>query len=244
MEKIHELLGYDRIKIYQNDEMFSFSLDSMLLADFIDCKGAKRIIDLGCGNAPIPLFLTLKTKAKITGIEIQKDVYDLAVKSVDVNNFNDQIEIINADLKGIYKVAGANMFDVVSSNPPYFKYQESSYINKNDYLTIARHEVLASLDDIVNEAKKLLVDGGRFYMVHRVNRLADVINSLSEHNFGIKKLKMIYPKETDSEALSFLVEARKNKASDIKVLKPHIVLDCNGEYTDEVRKIFNFKKGE
>lgn len=244
MEKIHELLGYDRIKIYQNDEMFSFSLDSMLLADFIDCKGAKRIIDLGCGNAPIPLFLTLKTKAKITGIEIQKDVYDLAVKSVDVNNFNDQIEIINADLKGIYKVAGANMFDVVSSNPPYFKYQESSYINKNDYLTIARHEVLASLDDIVNEAKKLLVDGGRFYMVHRVNRLADVINSLSEHNFGIKKLKMIYPKETDSEALSFLVEARKNKASDIKVLKPHVVLDCNGEYTDEVRKIFNFKKGE
>lgn len=242
MEKIHELLGYERIKIFQNDEMFSFSLDSMLLADFIDCKGCKNIIDLGCGNGPIPLFLTLKTDSLIKGIEIQKDVYELAVKSVKINNFENQIEIINDDLKGIYKKVGANKFDVVSSNPPYFKYQESSFINKNDYLTIARHEVMATLDDIVSEAKKLLVDGGRFYMVHRVNRLADVITSLEKNRFGIKKIKMIYPKETDEDALSFLIEARKNKPSDIKVLKPVIVLDKDGNYTREVREIFNFKK--
>ena len=90
MEKIHELLGYENIKIFQNDEMFSFSLDSMLLADFIDCKGCKNIIDLGCGNGPIPLFLTLKTDCAIKGIEIQKDVYDLAVKSVKINDFENQ----------------------------------------------------------------------------------------------------------------------------------------------------------
>lgn len=244
MIKEHELLGYEKIKIFQDDEMFSFSLDSMLLADFIDCKGAKRIIDLGCGNAPIPLFLTLKTEAKIVGVEIQKEVYDLAIKSVEYNGFNDQIEIINSDLKGIYKITGANSFDIVSSNPPYFKYDKASIINKNDYLTIARHEVLASLDDIVSEAKKLLIDGGKFYMVHRCNRLADVINALTAHKFGIKKIRMIYPKETDNEALSFVIEARKNKASDIKILKPIIVLDKDGNYTEEIRKIFNFKKGE
>lgn len=245
MVKIHELLGYEKIKIFQDDEMFSFSLDSMLLADFIDCKGAKKIIDLGTGNAPIPLFLTLKTDALIKGVEIQEKVYDLAVKSVSINNFNNQIEIINSDLKGIYKNVGANSFDIVSSNPPYFKYQESSIINKNDYLTIARHEVLATLEDIVLEAKRLLVDGGKFYMVHRVNRMADVINTLCNHNFGIKKIKMIYPKESDEEALSFLIEAKKNKPSDIKVLKPIVVLDENGNYTNKVREIFNFKnKGE
>lgn len=244
MIKEHELLGYEKIKIFQDDDMFSFSLDSMLLADFIDCKGAKRIIDLGCGNAPIPLFLTLKTEAKVVGVEIQKQVYDLAVKSVEYNGFNEQIEIVNSDLKGIYKITGANSFDIVSSNPPYFKYDKSSIINKNDYLTIARHEVLASLDDIVNEAKKLLIDGGKFYMVHRCNRLSDVINTLTTHKFGIKKIRMIYPKETDSEALSFVIEARKNKASDIKVIKPIVVLDKDGNYTEEVRKIFNFKKGE
>ena len=124
-------------------------------SDLIDENS--KVLDLGTGNAPIPLYLTLKTNALITGVEIQKDVYDLAVKSVKVNNFDKQINIINDDLKGIYKKVGANCFDIVSTNPPYFKYKESSLVNKNDYLTIARHEVMATLDDIVTEASKLLV---------------------------------------------------------------------------------------
>ena len=100
MEKIHELLGYENIKIYQNDDMFSFSLDSTLLADFIQTKNVKRIVDLCTGNAPIPLFLTLKTDAKIYGVELQEEVYKLAVKSVEINNFGEQITILNRDLKG------------------------------------------------------------------------------------------------------------------------------------------------
>ena len=169
MKQIHELLGYKNIKIIQDDEMFSFSVDSMLLADFIKTTTkTKHIIDLCCGNAPIPLFLTLKTNAKITGIEIQKDVYELAQESIKLNNFEDQIEIINDDLINIYQKIGANKYDIVSCNPPYFKYIETSNINKNDYLTIARHEVKATLEDIVIESKKLLVDGGYLYMVHRV----------------------------------------------------------------------------
>ena len=123
-EQIHELLGYENIKIIQNDDMFSFSLDSMLLANFIDTIGAKRIIDLGTGNGPIPLFLTLKTKASIIGVEIQEEVANLAKRSVELNHFENQIEILNDDLKDIYKKVGANSFDIVSSNPPYFPYKE------------------------------------------------------------------------------------------------------------------------
>ena len=185
MEKIHELLGYENIKIYQNDDMFSFSLDSMLLAHFIDCKNAKKIIDLGTGNAPIPLFLTLKTDAKIDGIEIQKAVYDLAVKSVEINKFKEQITLYNCDLKEVYQKLGANTYDIVCSNPPYFKYKESSFINKNDYLTIARHEVMVTLDELVLEMNRLLKDGGKCYIVHRVNRLDDVILTLKKYKFGI-----------------------------------------------------------
>ena len=155
MKQVHELLGYKNIKIVQADDMFSFSVDSMLLADFIKVTNkTKEIIDLCTGNAPIPLFLTLKTNAHITGVEIQKDVYDLALESVQMNGFNNQIELINDDLKNIYKKIGANKYDIVSCNPPYFKYIESSNINKNDYLTIARHEVMATLEDIIIEGKK------------------------------------------------------------------------------------------
>lgn len=240
MNKIHELLGYERIKIIQNDEMFSFSLDSMLLANFVNTKGAKNIIDLGTGNAPIPLFLTLKTDAKIIGVEIQEEVAKLAYDSVLLNHFEDQIKIINGNIIDIYKEVGANKFDIVISNPPFFKYTDESIINKNDYLTIARHEVLIKLKDIIKESNKLLVNGGKLYIVHRVSRMTEVIKELEENNFGIKKIQLIYPLK-DKDAYMFLLEAKKNKPTDLVITKPLIVYQDN-EYTDEVKEIFNFKK--
>lgn len=239
MNNIHELLGYEKIKIIQNNDMFSFSLDSMLLANFINVDKANKIIDLGTGNAPIPLFLTLKTKASIIGVEIQESVYELAVESVKLNNFENQITILNDDLKDIYKKVGANVFDIVCCNPPYFKYKEESIINKNDYLTIARHEVKATLNDIINEACKLLIDGGKLYLCHRVSRLTEVLRLLEDYHFGCKKIQLIYPK-TNGEAMMFLIEARKNKKSDLKIVEPIYVYE-NGKYTDQVLKIFNFK---
>lgn len=245
MESIHELLGYKNIKIIQNDDMFCFSLDSMLLAHFVSTSSnTKRIIDLGCGNAPIPLFLTLKTKAKIYGVEVQKEVADLALRSVKLNNFEDQIEIINADLKDIYKRNFANIFDIVISNPPYFKHLPTNNVNKNDYLTIARHEVLVNLDDVVNEAKKLLIDGGSLYLVHRSERLEEIILSLNKYNFQVKRLQFAYSKPSSMDALTVLIEAKKNRNPGLKVLKPIVVYNENGEYTDEVKKIFNFAKQE
>lgn len=239
-EKIHELLGYERIKIIQKDDAFSFSLDSMLLANFIDVTRAHKIIDLGTGNAPIPLFLSLKTKEQIIGVEIQEEIYDLAKRSVELNNLENQITIINDDLKDIYKKLGANTFDIVCSNPPYFKVTDTSIINKNDTLTIARHEVKASVKDVIIEANKLLVDGGKLCIVHRIERMSEIMQLLENNNFGIKKMQLIYPKK-DVNAYMFLVESRKNKKTDLKII-PSLIVHENGRYTEEVLKIFNFKK--
>lgn len=241
MEIIHELLGYKRIKIIQNEEMFRFSIDSILLANFVSVNNkTKRIIDLGCGNGPIPLFLTLKTKSKIYGIEIQDEVAKLAQKSVALNKFESQIEIINNDLKEIYKYKDfVNSFNIVVSNPPYFKYIPTSKLNKNDFLTIARHEVKAKLNDIINESKKLLVDGGSLYLIHRVERLDEILIKLRAENFSVKEMQFIYPK-TGKNALLVMINAKKNRNPGLKILQPIYVYCENGEYTNTVKKIFNF----
>lgn len=241
MKQIHELLGYKNIKIIQDTEMFSFSVDSMLLADFIKTTyKTKNIIDLCCGNAPIPLFLTLKTKALITGIEIQKDVFDLAVESIKMNELEKQITILNDDLKDIHKKIGANKFDIVSCNPPYFKYVETSNVNKNDYLTIARHEIKATLKDIVIESKKLLTDGGYLYMVHRCDRFSEICEVFTKNCFQIKTLRFVYSKQNSKEALFVLIEARKNKNPGTKILPPLYIYDESNHYSKEVMEIFNF----
>ena len=243
MEKVHELLGYHNIKIIQHDDMFSFSGDSMLLAHFVNVTNkTKRIIDLGCGNAPIPLYLTLKTKAKIIGVDIQSEICDMARRSVSLNNLDDQIEIINSDIKDIYKTVGTNCFDIVTSNPPYFKYKKSSNVNKNDYLTIARHEVKIDLDGIVHEAKKLLNEGGCLYMVHRAERFSEIVKCLDKYHFAIKRLKFMYPKKNSSEALLVIFEAKNNAKEGMKVLPPIFMYNEDGTYTDEALEVFNFKK--
>jgi tRNA1Val (adenine37-N6)-methyltransferase len=243
-EVINDLLGYDGLKIIQVPDAFNFSLDSTLLAHFVSIpKKTKQIIDLGCGNAPIPLFLTLRTNASIIGVEIQNEIADLANRSVTMNNLSHQIQIINQDLKHIYKIVGANRFDVVTCNPPFFPYVESSNVNKNDYLTIARHEVKATLNDVVSEAKKLLVDGGVLAIVHRASRLPDCIETFRQHHIEPKRIRFIYPKANSAEALSVLIEGKLNgNPGGVKVLKPLYVLGSKGSYTKEILKIFNFPK--
>ncbi len=242
MDLIHDLLGYNKIKIVQNPEMFSFSLDSMLLADFIKPKAnCTKIIDLGCGNAPIPLFLTLKTKAEIYGVEIQKEVAELAKKSVTLNQLENQIKILEADIKNIHQVVGLHNFDIVVSNPPYFKYLPDSNINKNQFLSIARHEMKIDLEGIILEAQKLLISGGYFYLVHRVERITEVMSLLELYKFGIKRIRFVYPKTNSDNALLFLLEARSGMKTDVKVEKP-LYVHKQDEYTTEVLKIFNFQK--
>ena len=238
MEVTNYLLGYKDKYIVQNTQMFNFSLDSVLLPNFVTLnKNIKNILDIGCGNAPIPLILSTKTKALITGVEIQKEVYNLACKSVKINNLENQINIINADINEIYNQFETESFDVITCNPPFFKVSEKSNLNKSDYKTIARHEVKLNLDDIFKISKKLLKNNGYVAIVHRPERLLDILNSMQKYNIEPKKIQFIYPK-TNMEANILLVEGMKNGKKGLKVLNPIYTHLDNGEYTDQIKKYF------
>lgn len=240
-EVINDLLGYDRLKIIQRPDMFNFSLDSTLLADFTrPLAKTKKILDLGTGNAPIPLFLSLKTNAKIIGVEIQKDVYEIAKRNIALNKLEDQIEIINDDIKGIHKKYENSEFDLITCNPPFFKFKESSHINKHDYKTIARHEVLITLEDIIMESKRLLKTKSSLCMVHRTERLIEIINLFTKHNFKIKRLRFVYPKK-GLESNMVLIDASNNGSEGLTLLEP-LYIHEGDTYTEEVLRIFNYGK--
>lgn len=238
MEVTNYLLGYKDKYIVQNTQMFNFSLDSVLLPNFVTLnKNIKNILDIGCGNAPIPLILSTKTNALITGVEIQKDVYDLAVKSVKINNLENQIKIINADINELYNKFETESFDVITCNPPFFKVSEQSNLNKSDYKTIARHEVKLNLDDIFKISKKLLKNNGYIAIVHRPERLLDILESMKKYNIEPKKIQFIYPK-INMEANILLVEGKKNGNKGLKILPPIYTHLENGEYTEQIKKYF------
>lgn len=238
MKVTNYLLGYKDLKIVQDSDMFSFSLDSVLLPNFVTInKKITNILDIGCGNAPIPLILSTKTNAKITGIEIQKSVYDLAIESIKINNKEDQITIINEDVNEFYKNEETDKYDVITCNPPFFKYIESSNINKNDYKTIARHEVKLNLNQLFTIARKLLKNNGIIAIVHRPERFLDVVMEMKNNNIEPKRVQFIYPKP-NMEANIMLIEGTKNGNPGLKILPPIYSHKENGEYTDTVKKYF------
>lgn len=242
MEVVNDLLGYDGIKIVQDPSMFHFSIDSMMLAYFCTINNkTKRIIDLCSGNAPIPLYLTLRTNNPIIGVEIQEKAFQLAQKSVIINNKEKQITILNDDLKNINQKLGKQAFDLVCCNPPFFKYHANSNVNKNDYLTIARHEVLVTLEDIVKEASLLLNNGGYLAMVHRPDRLLDVLETFRKYKIEPKRLQFVYPRRGE-EANHILIEGIKsNNQGGLKILDPLYIYEGK-EWTEEIKKIYNYKE--
>ena len=192
MEKNNYLLGYENLKLFQDTDMFNFSLDSVLLPNFVTLNTKiKNILDIGCGNLPISLILTTKTSAKITAVEIQKDVYDIAYKNLVMNNKQSQIDLINGDIREVYQNYSTESFDVIVCNPPFFKVNELSHFNKNDYKTIARHEVTLNLNDIFRISKKLLKNNGVVAIVHRPERLVDIIQSMLDNNITPKKIQFV-----------------------------------------------------
>lgn len=243
-EVINDLLGYEGLKIIQRPDMFNFSLDSTILGYYVTVTtGIKKICDLGCGNGYIPLFLSLRTKAKIDGVEIQEEVCSLAERSVELNKLNEQIHIYNLDLKEAYKTLGVATYDCVTCNPPFFPYKDSSLINESIYQTIARHEVMCNLDDCCKAANILLKDGGTFAMVHRVDRMVDIFDSLRQHGFEPKRVLFVYPKTNSTEAQTIFIESKKSKnKGNLKILPPLYVYNDQEEYTKDILKIFNYKK--
>ena len=238
METTNYLLGYKNLKIIQDNEMFNFSLDSVLLPNFITINDStKNILDIGTGNAPIPLILSQKTKAHVTGIEIQKEVSNIAKKTIKLNNLENKINIINDDIKEYYKKATPEYYDIITCNPPYFEVKKTSKFNKNDYKTIARHEVTLKLEDILKIARKLLKNGGTLGLVHRPERLIDILTTMRNYNIEPKKIRLIYPGK-NKESNILLIEGKKNGKKGLKILPPLYSHNQDGTYTEEIQKYF------
>ena len=238
MKVINDLLNYKNLKIVQDDNYFNFSLDSVLLPNFVTInKNTKKILDLGCGNAPIPMILSTMTDAEIYGIELQKEIYDLAIESLKINKLENRINIINDNIKNLDKYFDINSFDVIVSNPPYFKLDENSNTNECIQKTIARHEKEITLSEIVETAKKYLKNNGTFAIVHRTDRLIEIIEEFRKNNIEPKRIRLIYPKE-NKESNMVLIEGRKNGNVGLKILHPLYVHNSNGEYRDEIKSMF------
>lgn len=238
MKVKNRLLDYKEF-IYQDDEWFKFSLDSLMLANFVTINvSCKKIMDFATGNAPIPMLLTYRTDAMIYGIEYQKCVYDLGLESIEINKLKDRIKLINDDVKNVDKLFEAESFDVVTCNPPYFKKKEGSYLNENEVKAMARHEISLGLEDVLKSASYILKNRGIFAMVHRTERMIEIIEIMKKYRIEPKKIQFIYPKNGRISDL-FLIEGIKNGKSGLKMLSPIIVHNDDNSYTDEVRNLFS-----
>ena len=241
MEEIDTILAYkDSLKIIQEKNSFSFSIDSTILSFFVDIKKkTNNIIDLGCGNGVIPLFLSMFTDKKIYGIEIQKYSFSRALRSVELNNLSNQITILNDDIKGISNKLGKDSFGLVVSNPPYFKTNDSSFKNDEECLSIARHELLITFEEIIKEANLLLKEGGSFSFIQRTDRFLETIDLLKKYHFSIKRLRFVYPK-CGKESYVFMMDATKRGKEDgLKVLEPLYIYD-GSDYSTEVLSYFHY----
>ena len=214
-----EELGIDNLKIIQDSDLFCFGTDAVVLSDFVHAQKGARVIDLCTGNGIIPLLLSSKTKAgSIVGIEILKESYELAKESVELNGLSDKISIVNDDLKNWKTHFRAGSFDVVTCNPPYMKVGAGA-TNTGDLKAIARHEIHADLNDILEAASGLLKFGGHLFMVHRADRLCDVLCTMREHRMEPKRLAFVHASPY-KEASLVLAEGILGAKPSVKMEKP------------------------
>ncbi len=224
--EVNDLYNYG-YKIVQNKDYFKFSLDSILLADFVNIKFTdKKMLDLCTGNAPIPIILSDKIDM-ITAVELQKEVYELAKESIKINKINN-IKLINDNIKNYQEYFLPNEFDIITCNPPYFKYQKDSIINENMIKSIARHEIEITLEEIIQISERLLKPKGTFYLVHHSERLIEIINLLQKYHFGIKRLEFAY-NDYESNCNVVLIEAMKGGKNNTIIEKPLITANYRGD---------------
>lgn len=237
-EKIDDL-QLDGLKIIQNTNWFCFGIDSVLLSDFAkNIKNNSRIVDLGTGTGIIALLMSAKTNSKeIVGVEIQKEVANMAKRSVALNNLENKIKIINEDLKKIDTILETGEYDVIVTNPPYMKLN-SGLQNENNEKLISRHEVECNLEDIARISYKLLKNNGEIYMVHRPDRLVDIMEIFRKYKLEIKEMRLVFP-NPHSQANLVLLKAVKNANPFLKVDEPLYIYKAKGEYSEEILKIYN-----
>ena len=262
-ERIDDL-EYKDLKIIQNEKGFCFGIDSVLISDFArDIKSNSIGADLGTGTGIISILLAAKTNLKkIIGIEVQKEVADMAKRSVEINKLQDKIEIINLNIKDILQESNnlrskkiekdaednntyvknvdclpRETFDFVVTNPPYKKL-ETGKTNESEYKYISRHEVTANLEDFIKVSRYLLKDKGAFYMVHRPDRLVDIIELMRKYKIEPKKIRFVHS-TIEKEPTLVLIKGIKNARPFLKIEKPLIIYEKNGNYTDEIHSIYH-----
>lgn len=237
-ERIDDL-QIKNLKIIQNQEGFCFGIDSILLSDFAKkIKRGSRVIDLGTGTGIISILLTAKTElSSIVGVEIQPQVADMAKRSVILNQLQGKVNIINEDIRILDNILPIGKYDAIVTNPPYMK-ENTGLKNENGAKLISRHEVECKLEDIAKISYKLLKNNGEIYMVHRPDRLVDIMEIFRRYKLEIKELRLVFPQKK-SNANLVLLRAVKNAHPFLKIFDPLYVYKENGEYDDEILKIYN-----
>ena len=235
MEVVNDILGYKNRKIFQNTDYFSFSLDSVLLANFATIRiRDKKIVDLGCGNGVIPLIMSLRTDKKILGVELQEKLFALAQKSVSFNNLDNRIQLINQNMKDFANnIENINQFDLVVCNPPYFKVNDKkNFFNESREKLIARHEVEINLEELFTCAKKILANDGNFAMVHRPERMLEILELYRKNGIEPKRIRFVYEK-INKDCNLILIEGQKNGKVGLKIEKPLLLYKDDDSYSDE-----------
>lgn len=226
-------------QIIQDTGRFCFGMDAVLLTGFVKLKSGERVLDMGTGTGIIPILLEAKTKAAhFTALEIQADSADMAKRSVKINGLEEKIAVVQGDIKEAGLLFGAASFDVVTTNPPYM-IGEHGLKNPNEAKAIARHEVLCTLEDVVREATKVLKSSGRFYMVHRPFRLAEIIRTLSAYGLELKRLQFVHP-YIDKEPNMVLLECMKGAKPRVTVEPPIVVFKEPGVYHEDIVKVYGY----
>lgn len=241
-ERIDELhrKGY---RIIQKEDGFCFGMDAVLLADFAKAGKKDKVLDMGTGTGILPILMEARTEGgHFTGLEIQEEFASMAGRSVALNGQEDRIDIVCGDIKEASSLFGLDTFDVVVSNPPYMV-ADHGLANPDMRKAIARHEVLCDLSDLLRETKRVLKNKGRFYMVHRTYRMAEIMHQMVEYGLEPKRIRFVHP-YVDKEPNIVLIEAMKGAKSRIKVEPPLIVYEKPGIYTDEIYQIYGYEREE
>ncbi|MBN2259032.1 MAG: tRNA1(Val) (adenine(37)-N6)-methyltransferase [Clostridiales bacterium] len=234
-------LQLNGLRIIQNNDSFKFGIDAVLLSHFTKAKNNQIMMDFGTGTGILPLLLSVKTSAKkIYGLEIQKEMAEMALRSVLMNHLEEKIEIVNMDIKMAVDRFGYDFADVITCNPPYF-IENGAIKNPNDAKAISRHEVLITLEGIIEQASKVLKHNGNFFMIHRPDRLVDVIYLLKKYKLEPKEIQFISPNAEKAPNL-FLIRANKGGNAQLKFHKPLYVYDLEGNYTEDIYKIYKGAK--
>lgn len=234
-ERLDYLIRED-LRIIQNDAVFSFSTDALLLGHFTEVRKRDRILDMCAGNGVIPLLLSDKGNNVITGVEIQPQLVNMAVRSVQYNHLEDRITMVEMDINALIQAYSPAQFDLITCNPPYFKANQTNQ-HQLEAHKIARHEIYCTLDDCLRVSNHLLKEGGRVVIVHRAERMLDLFESMRHYRIEPKRLHMIFSKPGKA-AQTIVVEGRKGGRQGLDIAPPFYIYDEQGDYTPEMKEIY------